>query len=159
MSESSQISNPGPLASEPPKIPLLTPANLAIEPGQQLDGPSKTVVSDLINAHGFVLFRGYDIKSDSDFHRFIESFRLDNFNRRKLSPARVRMGSRGGTDSVGARTEASLRVRSWQNGFLHKRSASRSCARSAAMPSPTPTATATGNFPLSTPAVGFAGPA
>ena len=67
------------MASEPSTIPLLTPAELAVEPGQQLDGPSKTVVSDLINAHGFVLFRGYDIKSDSDFHRFIESFGLDNF--------------------------------------------------------------------------------
>lgn len=67
------------MASEPPTVPLLTPADLAIEPGQALDGPSKTVVSDLINTHGFVLFRGYDIKSDSDFHRFIESFGLDNF--------------------------------------------------------------------------------
>lgn len=79
MSESIQTSSSNPMASEPPTIPLLTPADLAIEPGQQLDGPSKTVVSDLINAHGFVLFRGYDIKSDSDFHRFIESFGLDNF--------------------------------------------------------------------------------
>jgi len=79
MSESIPTSSSAPMASEPPTIPLLTPADLAIEPGQQLDGPSKTVVSDLINAHGFVLFRGYDIKSDSDFHRFIESFRLDNF--------------------------------------------------------------------------------
>lgn len=67
------------MASEPPTVPLLTPADLAIEPGQALDGPSKTAVSDLINTHGFVLFRGYDIKSDSDFHRFIESFGLDNF--------------------------------------------------------------------------------
>ena len=79
MSESIQISSSDPMASEPPTVPLLTPADLAIEPGQALDGPSKTVVSDLINSHGFVLFRGYDIKSDSDFHRFIESFGLDNF--------------------------------------------------------------------------------
>lgn len=79
MSESIQTSNPDPIASEPPTVPLLTPADLAIEPGQPLDGTSKTVVSDLINAHGFVVFRGYKIKSDSDFHRFIESFGLDNF--------------------------------------------------------------------------------
>ena len=79
MSESIPTSSSAPMASEPPTVPLLTPADLAIEPGQQLDGPSKTVVSDLINAHGFVLFRGYDIKSDNDFHRFIESFGLDNF--------------------------------------------------------------------------------
>lgn len=79
MSESIQTSTSDPMASEPPTVPLLTPAELAIEPGQQLDGPSKTVASDLINAHGFVLFRGYDIKSDSDFHSFIESFGLDNF--------------------------------------------------------------------------------
>ena len=79
MSESIPTSSSAPMASEPPTVPLLTPADLAIEPGHPLDGPSKTVVSDLINAHGFVLFRGYDIKSDSDFHRFIESFRLDNF--------------------------------------------------------------------------------
>lgn len=79
MSESIQTSSSDPMASEPPTVPLLTPADLAIEPGQALDGPSKTVVSDLINTHGFVLFRGYDIKSDSDFHRFIESFGLDNF--------------------------------------------------------------------------------
>ena len=79
MSESIETSSSNLMASEPSTIPLLTPAELAVEPGQQLDGPSKTVVSDLINAHGFVLFRGYDIKSDSDFHRFIESFGLDNF--------------------------------------------------------------------------------
>ena len=79
MNESTQTSSSDPMASEPPWVPLLTPTDLAIEPGQALDGPSKTIVSDLINAHGFVLFRGYDIKSDSDFHRFIESFRLDNF--------------------------------------------------------------------------------
>ena len=79
MSESIQTSSSKPMASEPSTIPLLTPADLAVEPGQPLDGPSKTVVSDLINAHGFVVFRGYDIKSDSDFHRFIESFGLDNF--------------------------------------------------------------------------------
>ena len=79
MSESIPTSSSAPRASEPPTVPLLTPADLAIEPGQPLDGPSKTVVSDLINAHGFVLFRGYDIKSDNDFHRFIESFGLDNF--------------------------------------------------------------------------------
>lgn len=79
MSESIQTSTSDPMASEPPTVPLLTPAELAIEPGQQLDGPSKTVASDLINAHGFALFRGYDIKSDSDFHSFIESFGLDNF--------------------------------------------------------------------------------
>lgn len=79
MSESIPTSSSAPMANEPPTVPLLTPADLAIEPGQLLDGPSKTVVSDLINAHGFVLFRGYDIKSDNDFHRFIESFGLDNF--------------------------------------------------------------------------------
>ena len=79
MSESIPTSSSAPMASEPPTVPLLTPTDLAIEPGQPLDGPSKTVVSDLINAHGFVLFRGYDIKSDSDFHRFIESFGLENF--------------------------------------------------------------------------------
>ena len=79
MSESIQTSSSDPMASAPPTVPRLTPADLAIEPRQPLDGPSKTVVSDLINVHGFVLFRGYDIKSDSDFHRFIESFGLDNF--------------------------------------------------------------------------------
>ena len=79
MSESIQTSSSNPMASEPSTIPLVTPADLAVEPGQPLDEPSKTVVSDLINAHGFVVFRGYDIKSDSDFHRFIESFGLDNF--------------------------------------------------------------------------------
>ncbi len=79
MNESIKTSNSDPLANEPPTVPLLTPADLAIGPGQPLDGPSKTLVSDLINAHGFVLFRGYDIKSGSDFHRFIESFGLDNF--------------------------------------------------------------------------------
>jgi alpha-ketoglutarate-dependent taurine dioxygenase len=36
-------------------------------------------VSDLINAHGFVVFRGYDVQSDQDFHRFVESFGLENF--------------------------------------------------------------------------------
>ena len=79
MSESIPTSSSAPMASEPPTVPLLTPADLPIEPGQPLDGPSKTVVSDLINARGFILFRDYDIKSDSDFHRFIESFSLDNF--------------------------------------------------------------------------------
>ena len=79
MSESIPTSSSAPMANEPPTVPLLTPADLAIEPEQLLDGPSKTVVSDLINAHGFVLFRGYGIKSDNDFHRFIESFGLDNF--------------------------------------------------------------------------------
>lgn len=62
-----------------PTVAFLSPSDLAIEPGQPLDGPSKTMVSDLINGHGFVVFRGYGIKSDSDFHCFIESFGLDNF--------------------------------------------------------------------------------
>lgn len=65
--------------TERPTVALLSPSDLAIELGEPLDGPSKTVVSDLINAHGFVVFRGYGIASDSDFHRFIECFGLDNF--------------------------------------------------------------------------------
>lgn len=79
MNESIQKSNSTPMASEQPTVALLVPSDLAIKPGQPLDGPAKTLVSDVINAHGFVVFRGYDIKSDNDFHRFIESFGLDNF--------------------------------------------------------------------------------
>jgi alpha-ketoglutarate-dependent taurine dioxygenase len=58
---------------------LLSPRELPITLGAALDGPSKTIVSDLINAHGFVVFRGYDVQSDQDFHRFVESFGLENF--------------------------------------------------------------------------------
>lgn len=65
--------------NETPEIALLSPRELPITPGAALDGPSKTIVSDLINAHGFVVFRGYGIQSDQDFHRFVESFGLENF--------------------------------------------------------------------------------
>ena len=65
--------------NETPEIALLSPRELPIALGAALDGPSKTIVSDLINAHGFVVFRGYDVQSDQDFHRFVESFGLENF--------------------------------------------------------------------------------
>ena len=65
--------------NETPEIALLSPRELPITLGAALDGPSKTIVSDLINAHGFVVFRGYDVQSDKDFHRFVESFGLENF--------------------------------------------------------------------------------
>ena len=67
MSESIPTSSSAPMASEPLTVPLLTPADLAIEPGQPLDGPSKTVVSDLINAHGFVLFAAMTSKAMMTF--------------------------------------------------------------------------------------------
>ena len=65
--------------NETPEIALLSPKELPITLGTALDGPSKTVVSDLINTHGFVVFRGYGIQSDQDFHRFVEGFGLENF--------------------------------------------------------------------------------
>lgn len=61
------------------EITFLSPKELPISLGEPLDGPSKTTVSDLINVHGFVVFRGYNIRSDMDFHQFIECFGLDNF--------------------------------------------------------------------------------
>lgn len=61
------------------EIAFLSPKELPITLGERLDGPSKTTVSDLINIHGFVVFRDYDIKSDMDFHQFVECFGLDNF--------------------------------------------------------------------------------
>ena len=65
--------------NETPEIALLSPRELPIRLGAALDGPSKTTVSDLINAHGFVVFRGYGIQSDQDFHRFVEGLGLENF--------------------------------------------------------------------------------
>ena len=65
--------------NETPEIALLSPKELPITLGAALDGPSKTVVSDLINTYGFVVFRGYGIQSDQDFHRFVEGFGLENF--------------------------------------------------------------------------------
>ena len=37
------------------------------------------MVSDLIGPHGFVVFRGYGVISDQEFHDFIECFGLPNF--------------------------------------------------------------------------------
>ena len=65
--------------NETPEIALLSPRELPITLGAALDGPSKTIVSDLINAHGFVVFRGFDVQSDQDFHRFVEGLGLENF--------------------------------------------------------------------------------
>lgn len=65
--------------NETPEIALLSPRELPITLGAALDGPSKTIVSDLINTHGFVVFRGYGIQSDQDFHRFVEGLGLENF--------------------------------------------------------------------------------
>ena len=62
-----------------PHIPILSPDQLPISLGTPLDGRSKTVVSDLINPHGFVVFRGYGVSSDQEFHDFIECFGLPNF--------------------------------------------------------------------------------
>jgi alpha-ketoglutarate-dependent taurine dioxygenase len=62
-----------------PHVPILRPEQLAISLGTPLDGRSKTVVSDLINPYGFVVFRGYDVSSDQEFHDFIECFGLPNF--------------------------------------------------------------------------------
>jgi alpha-ketoglutarate-dependent taurine dioxygenase len=58
---------------------VMTPAKLPISVGTPLDGPSKTVISDLINAHGFVVFRDYGMSTAQDFHGFIEAFNLPNF--------------------------------------------------------------------------------
>lgn len=68
-----------PPVTEPPEVVTLSPTDLPITLGHALDGPSKTMVSDLINTHGFVVFRGYNLKDDNDFHRFIEGFELSNF--------------------------------------------------------------------------------
>ena len=65
--------------NETPEIALLSPRELPITLGAALDGPAKTIVSDLINTHGFVVFRGYGIQSDQDFHRFVEGLGLENF--------------------------------------------------------------------------------
>ena len=62
-----------------PHVPILSPDQLPILLGTHLDGRSKTVVSDLINPHGFVVFRGYGVRSDQEFHDFIECFGLPNF--------------------------------------------------------------------------------
>ena len=62
-----------------PHVPILSPDQLPISLGTPLDGRSKTVVSDLINPYGFVVFRGYDVSSDQEFHDFIECFDLPNF--------------------------------------------------------------------------------
>ena len=62
-----------------PHVPILRPEQLPISLGTPLDGRSKTVVSDLINPYGFVVFRGYDVSSDQEFHDFIECFGLPNF--------------------------------------------------------------------------------
>ncbi len=62
-----------------PHVPILSPDQLPISLGTPLDGRSKTVVSDLINPYGFVVFRGYGVSSDQEFHDFIECFGLPNF--------------------------------------------------------------------------------
>ena len=62
-----------------PHVPILSPEQLPISLGTPLDGRSKTAVSDLINLYGFVVFRGYDVTSDQEFHDFIECFGLPNF--------------------------------------------------------------------------------
>ena len=62
-----------------PHVPILSPAQLPISLGTPLDGRSKIVVSDLINPYGFVVFRGYGVSSDQEFHDFIECFGLPNF--------------------------------------------------------------------------------
>jgi len=59
-----------------PHVPILSPEQLPISLGTPLDGRSKTAVSDLINLYGFVVFRGYDVTSDQEFHDFIECFGL-----------------------------------------------------------------------------------
>ena len=40
---------------------------------------SKTIIDDLINPYGLVLFRGYDVSSDREFNDFIECFGFPNF--------------------------------------------------------------------------------
>ena len=62
-----------------PHVPILSPELLPISLGTPLDGRSKTVVSDLMNPYGFVVFRGYGVSSDQEFHDFIECFGLPNF--------------------------------------------------------------------------------
>ena len=62
-----------------PYVPVLGPEQLPITLGIPLDDGSKTVVNDLINPYGLVLFRGYDIGSDREFHDFIECFGYPNF--------------------------------------------------------------------------------
>jgi hypothetical protein len=62
-----------------PYIPVLDQNNCRLVLGIPLDGGSKTVVNDLINPYGLVLFRGYDVGSDREFHDFIECFGYPNF--------------------------------------------------------------------------------
>ena len=98
--------------NESPEIALLSPKELPITLGAALDGPSKTVVSDLINTHGFVVFRGYGIQSDQDFHRFVEGFGLENFKYAGSFPNAVRHNR---TDRVFTANEAPPNVEI----FLH----------------------------------------
>ena len=60
-------------------LTVMTPTDLPISVGTPLAGASKTVISDQINAHGFVVFRDYGISTAQDFHDFIEAFDLPNF--------------------------------------------------------------------------------
>ncbi|MEL0087819.1 MAG: TauD/TfdA family dioxygenase, partial [Halieaceae bacterium] len=66
-------------ADAPRHAAMITPAVFTLATRGSLESEQQAQVESLLNDHGFVLFRGFDIEDHHCFHQVVESFDYPNF--------------------------------------------------------------------------------
>ncbi len=66
-------------AGAPPHVAMITPATFALATRGSLESEQQAHVETLLEDHGFVLFRGFDIVDHECFHQVVDSFGYPNF--------------------------------------------------------------------------------
>lgn len=66
-------------ADAPPHVAMITPAAFTLATRGSLESEQQAHVESLLDDHGFVLFRGFDIEDHHCFHQVVESFDYPNF--------------------------------------------------------------------------------
>jgi len=65
--------------ASPPHVAIITPADFTLATRGGLQSEQRAQVESLLDDHGFVLFRGFDIVDHHCFHQVVESFDYPNF--------------------------------------------------------------------------------
>ena len=66
-------------AGAPPHVAMITPETFTLATRGSLESEQQAHVESLLEDHGFVLFRGYDIVDHECFHQVVDSFGYPNF--------------------------------------------------------------------------------
>ena len=66
-------------AGAPPHVAMITPETFTLATHGSLESEQQAQVESLLEDHGFVLFRGFDIVDHECFHQVVDSFDYPNF--------------------------------------------------------------------------------